>query len=131
MEENKYFCEHLREMKSNIQTNIIMSNKKGANKYNTRIKDIIEDINNDKIINKHICNYIWVSGSSTQVYPLTIWLNQDFSIKEISIQINDNKNVFEKLIERYKNKYKDIDYGYFYKNDGSCPNTLTFYMKQD
>ena len=88
-------------------------------------KKIASEIENDKLIKKYMYKYTWLSGSNTNVYPLTIWIES----KQLIIQLNTNKNLFNKLIERYKNKYKNIDYGYFWKSDGSCPSTLTFKLK--
>lgn len=92
-------------------------------------ENIIEEIKNDKLIRKYMYKYIWVSGSSTKVFPIMIYKGNDDTIKEITIQINTKRNYFKKLLERYKSKYKEIDYAYFGKNDDSCPSVLVFKMK--
>lgn len=96
------------------------------------MKEIVEEIKNDKLIQKYIYKYTWVSGENTQVFPITIYMGKkdDYNtIKEITIQIETKRNYFKKLIERYTNKYKEIDYVYFTKNDDSCPSELVFKMK--
>lgn len=90
------------------------------------MEDFIKEIENDKLIKKYLYQGIWLSGSSTYVYPITIWNTS----KQITIQLTTDKNLFNKLIKRYKNKYKNIDYAYFWKSDGSCPSTLNFKFKE-
>lgn len=94
------------------------------NKY-----DLVDELKEDKLIKKYLYKYTWLSGSSTTVYPIMCW-EQDGFIKEITIQLDADKNVFNKLIERYKNKYNNIDYAYFDKSDGSCPSKLVFKIKE-
>ena len=93
------------------------------------MNNILEDIKNDKLINKYLYKYTWLSGSSTPVYPIEIYKDKEVW-KEIRIQINTNKNVFNKLIERYKNKYKEIEHILFFKSDGSCPAVLMFKLNE-
>lgn len=90
---------------------------------------MLEELKKDKLINKYLCRYTFLSGSSTIVYPFIIWKNKNNNITEIIIQLNTTKNVFNKLIKRYKNKYNDIKDMYFTKNDGSCPSTLNIKMR--
>ena len=91
------------------------------------MEKILKEIQNDKLINKYLYKYTWLSGSSTTVYPITVWEKD----KTIVIQINTDKNFFKKLIERYKNKYKNIENADFFKSDGSCPSRLIFKIKED
>lgn len=91
--------------------------------------DIITELKQDKLIQKYLYEYTWLSGSSTYVYPIMVYRTKDDRIKEITLQIKTDKNVFKKLIERYKSKYNDILYGYFSKSDGSCPSSLVFTFK--
>ena len=92
--------------------------------------DIIEEIKAEKLIQKHLYKYVWLSGDSTYVYPFMLYQSKDKKPKELTIQLTTNKNVFNKLIERYKSKYKEIDYAYFRKSDGSCPSWLCFIFKE-
>lgn len=129
MKDNKYYCEHLRELKGSISTEISMTHYKGNGKCSLNLKDIIDEINNDRLIKKYVKQYIDLVGSSTYVYPITIWLNQDFTIREINIKLSVDKNMFNKLLEKYKSKYKDIYDCRFWKSDGSCASELKFYTK--
>lgn len=92
---------------------------------NDNVKLFLEDITTNKIIKKYIHKKTWLSGSSTTVYPITYWKVS----RQIIIQIETNKNIFKKLIEKYKNKYDQIEYSYFWKSDGSCPSKLVFQLK--
>lgn len=90
------------------------------------MKKFADEIYNDKLIQKYIHKGTWLSGSSTNVYPITIWERS----RKVEIQIDTKRNVFKKLIERYKEKYSEIEYGYFWETDDSCPSQLTFKFKE-
>ena len=84
-------------------------------------EQIVSAINGEKVIAKHIYHYHWISGSSTVVYPITLWE------KKVVIQIDTKKNVFKKAIERVVNKHPNLfTIGYFDKNDDSCPAEIGF-----
>ena len=93
------------------------------------MEKILKEIQKDKLINKYLYQYTWLSGCNTKVYPISARYEKN-KIKEITIQIKTKKNYFKKLIERYKSKYKNINYGYFAKNDNSCPSELIFKFKE-
>ena len=78
----------------------------------------------EKLIEKYLLKYAWVSGSSTIVYPITIYRD------EIVFQLDNTRNVFNKLINRVLKKYDFIKYMSYWKSDGSCPNTLTIWFKE-
>lgn len=90
-----------------------------------RVSQFIEEIQSEKIVQKNLCNRTWLSGSSTIVYPITVWK------EEIVFQWESNKRIFDKFINRVVEKYSDLfEYGYFWKSDGSCPSTITFRLKK-
>ena len=60
----------------------------------------------------------------TIVSPITIYRD------EIVFQLDNNRNVFNKLIDRVLKKYDFIKYMSYWKSDGSCPNTLTIWFKE-
>lgn len=86
--------------------------------------EIVNAIKGDKTLAKHIYKHTWISGSSTTIYPITLWLT------DVCIQLDTDKNLFKKCIERilakYPNLFKD---GYFCKNDGSCPAELNLSIR--
>ena len=89
------------------------------------LEKIVEDIKNDKMMQKYLLKYAWVSGSSTIVYPIMIWKH------DITLQVITDRNVFKSFIERIVDKYSDVIWcGSFWKSDGSCPSTITFYYKE-
>ena len=95
------------------------------------MNDILCEIQKDKLIQKYICKNCWLSGSNTFVYPLSLFIDKNNKIKQIIIQVNIGKNVFGKLIKRYKDKYNNMKDGYFSKSDGSCPSTINFIFKEE
>ena len=95
--------------------------KLGISKEQKRIKQFIEEFKTEEIVKKNLYDYTWLSGSSTTVYPITIWKN------EIEIQWKSDKKIFDKFINRIVEKYNDLfKSGYFWKTDGSCPSHIVF-----
>lgn len=93
------------------------------------MEKILIDLQKDKLINKYLYQYKRLSGNNTTVYPISAKYKNN-KINEIIIQINTQRNYFKKLIERYQNNYKNINYIYFTKNDGTCPSELVFKFKE-
>lgn len=85
------------------------------------INNLLEE---EKLFKKYLRKYTWVSGSSTIVYPITICKD------EIVFQLDNTRNVFNKLIDRVLKKYDFIKYMSYWESDGSCPNTLTIWFKE-
>lgn len=80
-------------------------------------------------IGRHIYTTTWLSGSSTEVYPISIYHNNNTNTYDIRIQLKSNRNYFTRTIENFKKKYADITYMGYWKSDGSCPNTITLNVK--
>lgn len=85
---------------------------------------LLQEIKQDKLLQKYLYKYTWLSGSSTIVYPIMLYDNKIWS--EITLQLDTDKNVFNKLIERYINNFNFIEKIIFCKSDGSCPSRLIF-----
>lgn len=85
------------------------------------IDNLLEE---EKLIEKYLLKYAWISGSSTTVYPIMVYRD------EIVFQLDNTRNVFDKLIDRVLKKYDFIKYMSYWKSDGSCPNTLTIWFKE-
>ena len=86
-----------------------------------RINQFIEEFKKEKLVQKNIYEHTWLSGSSTDVHPITIWRNT------IEIQWKSNRDVFDRFIEKTVKKYSDLfKSGYFWKTDGSCPSYIAF-----
>ena len=84
-------------------------------------EQIVAAIKGEKTIAKHIYPYHWTSGSSTTVYPITLWQ------RNVEIQIDTKKNVFDKAIARVIAKYPNLfQSGHFNKTDDSCPAYISF-----
>lgn len=92
-----------------------------------RIFEMINELRHDKLVSKHLYKYTWLSGCSTEVYPIMV---HDES--EIVLQWDSDKNIFDKFIKRYIKKYNDvISDGWFCKSDGSCPSSIKFIIKRN
>ena len=87
------------------------------------MKDLVlAIIKKENTIWKHVYKNTWVSGSVTEVYPITLW--NDY----VSIQIDTKRSVFNKAIKRVVDEYPYIfANGMFCKNDESCPAEIRFY----
>lgn len=86
------------------------------------VRDIYEACLSNNVIQKHTIDYTWISGSSTDVYPIMVWPY------DVEVQVDTNNSVyFNKAIKRvlavYPHLFKD---GYFCKSDGSCPSYIRF-----
>lgn len=78
-------------------------------------------LDTDKIAKKNIYPFVWLSGSNTMVSPITYYKN------EIVLQWNSSRNIYQKWIDRTVKKFSNIlKYGYFDKNDGTCPSIIVF-----
>lgn len=89
------------------------------------LERITNDIIQDKLIQKYLCRYGWISGSSTMVYPIMVWKH------DIVLQVTTDRNVFKGFIDRIMKKYNNVlEWGCFWKSDGSCPSTITFQLKE-
>ena len=86
-------------------------------------KNLMQQLLNEKLINKYVRPYIWFGG-------ITIYRYKDHSIRDITIQLSTSKNVFTKLIARYKQEFEYIEYMYFCQDDGSCPSALIIKCKE-
>ena len=87
--------------------------------------EIVNAIKGDKTLAKHIYKHTWISGSSTTIYPITLWLT------DVCIQLDTHKNLFKKCIERilakYPNLFKD---GYFCKRMDISAKTMAVALRK-
>ena len=91
----------------------------------TKIREFIDKLKNEPLVSKYLCKRSWVSGSTTTVYPIMMWKNK------IVLQWDSDKRIFGKFIQRIVNANSDIiSSGTFWKSDGSCPSTISFYLKK-
>lgn len=91
----------------------------------SKVEWLVEELKKDPIVQKNLYKHTWVSGCVTVVQPITVWKNC------IVLQWNSDSQVYGKFIARIVRKYSDIiEDGRFNKSDGSCPSTITFWLKQ-
>ena len=85
--------------------------------------DLIERIKDNPFVKKHLYPHSWISGSTTEVYPIMLWTDL------VDIQWNSDRPC-NKWIKAFAEKHSDmIEYGYFDKSDGSCPSAVIFVLK--
>ena len=86
-------------------------------------KEMTQIILSDKLIQKYIYPYHRMSGSSTTVYPVSVWT----ASKQIEVQVKSGawrlRKRLKKIVETNPTAFKDA---YFCKSDGSCPDTIRF-----
>ena len=89
------------------------------------LNKIAQSIARHDILHNNLYEFPWLSGSSTYVYPCTIWRDT------IEYQLTCYDNVFDEFIKDIVDKYSDVICdGYFWESDGSCPCTLIFKLKE-
>lgn len=98
------------------------------------IQSLLDDIMQDPTIEKYRYKYTWIAGSSTVVYPITVWsshitIQLDYGVKKCDAK-SFNKR-YEKILERTMNAIADrhqdvVKYAYLSAQDDSCPATMTF-----
>lgn len=86
-------------------------------------KEMTQIILSDKLIRKYIYPHHWISGSSTIVYPVSVWTVS----KQIVVQVKRGawrlRKCLKRIVESNPEAFKDA---YFCKSDGSCPDTVKF-----
>ena len=90
-----------------------------------RIEKFIAYLNKQKLVKKYLYKHTWLSGSSTLVYPVSIWEKS----RRIELQWASDKRIFNKFLKRVMTDNADfIVRAIFKKSDGSCPSSLIFYF---
>ena len=70
----------------------------------------------------------WTSGSSTEVYPLTVnMVNMSIVIQLNCDTLRGIKQALDKLVRQIGEHL--VSRHYIWKTDGSCPNTARIYFK--
>lgn len=86
-------------------------------------KEMTQIILSDKLIRKYIYLHPWISGSSTIVYPVSVWT----ASKQIEVQVKRGAWRLRKRIKRIvESNPTAFKRAYFCKSDGSCPDTIIF-----
>ena len=74
---------------------------------------------------KYIYEYTWLSGSSTEVYPISIWLDY----MEVQLNTTDKRHFTKKGLQKIVERFPRLKGANFSKRDGSCPNALLFFFR--
>ena len=89
----------------------------------TMVDKLTKGILSVEVFAKYMLNHKWLSGSSTEVYPITAWKNYI----EIQLTTKARKHYFRKAIADYQQAWSEyIERVYYVKQDGSCPDTIRF-----
>lgn len=92
------------------------------------IEAFIAALKNEPLVRKHLLKHTWTSGSSTVVYPITVWLES----RQIVLQWGTSARRFDKFIARMVAKFPElIKAGRFDPRDGSCPAVIVFYFREE
>lgn len=91
-----------------------------------RIGKFVEALKSEPLVQKYLRKETWISGSSTTVFPIGIWLDS------VELQWESDRKIFGKFIERIVEANKDLlDWGSFQKTDGSCPSSIVFKLRKE
>lgn len=98
-------------------------------------KWIREQILNSDFFKKYAYEHTWISGSSTVVYPLTIWPEDGIREIDIDIQLDRRKSKgryakFRKLLSALRRRFPKME-GRFVRLDGSCPDYYAITIWKD
>lgn len=89
------------------------------------LHEVANKIAKSDFFKKHGNRQHWVSGSSTIVYPITIW--KDDNCIEIQVKnMHGIKAALDKLVNEFGEQVRTH---YICKYDGSCPNVAKIYFK--
>lgn len=100
-----------------------------ADSFDKFVRDFADMLTKESLSKKHLLKYSWISGSSTVVYPVTIFRDSRSGMCEITLQWDCPRRIFGRFIDRMVSRGKPYaDYGIFSANDGSCPASITFYL---
>ena len=71
----------------------------------------------------YIYKHTWISGSSTDVYPISVWRGAIY----VQLTKRDKRFFNQKSLDKIVNTHKDLlKRAYFCPNDDSCPSELVF-----
>lgn len=86
---------------------------------------MLKAIQSEKTLSKHILKHSWTSGCVTEVSPITFWTHN------VTIQLDSDKRIFGKCIERIVAKHPELfSAGIHVKSDGSCPAEIRFFYAE-
>ena len=112
---------------------VVQQNDKIMNKE--RVNEITNQIANSKFIERYAMKDTWLSGCTTEVYPISAWMpscTHDGSIR-IEIQLDCFKGLrginkaLDKLVREIGEEL--VLKHYISKYDGSCPNVAKIFLK--
>ena len=89
------------------------------------VQEYVEIIKEMPEVKKHLAAH-WISGEDTEVYPITVWRH------DIEIQWNTRREPTKVIaeLEELGKKMGIVDYVYFSKCDGSCPDYICIKLTQ-
>lgn len=91
-----------------------------------RLDKIVEIIENNKTISKHI------SGSG-QTIRLELGYDPKIMVSgnKVEVFVNVDKNIFTKTMKKLKEEHKELIKDIrFWKSDGSCNSNITIWLKE-
>ena len=91
------------------------------------MKEIVEYITKSDFAKKYVYNHTWISGSSTKVCPIEVWMGGEKDVtNDIVLQLSGCKQWQERMLKKLANELVKnfgvvVNDVYVSRNDGSCP----------
>lgn len=91
------------------------------------MQEIVEYIKKSDFTEKYVYKYAWISGSSTRVCPIEVWMGgEKDATNDIILQLSGCKQWQERMLKKLvkelvKNFGVVVKDAYVARNDGSCP----------
>ncbi len=94
-----------------------------------RLREVADRIAKSDFFKKYGNKQHWVSGSSTIVYPITIWVASNSIEIQLNCKLNSVDGSFDKFDKLVSELNEKVNNHYVGVYDGSCPNVAKIYFK--
>ena len=101
------------------QTKIITMDK-------AKLEEIGNKVAESDFFKKHGYKSHWISGSTTEVYPIRVWIENNCI--EIQLGCNNLRGI-KRALDKLVKSLSDVREYYICKYDGSCPDVARIYFK--
>ena len=92
-------------------------------------KDIADIIKDSRFFKRFGYKTHWISGSSTVVYPISIWTERKEAEIQLEWDLRGAHMAVKPLLKEISNCGYKVERWHIRKSDGSCPHTLNIYYE--